>query len=75
MVALADAAADLDALYRIRKGADAQVSDLLETETTNLADEQIADMIAALTGALDGTYSDEAAAVKMAIMKAVKVAA
>jgi len=75
MVALADAAADLDALYRIRKGADAQVSDLLETETINLADEQIADMIAALTGALDGTYSDEAAAVKMAIMKAVKVAA
>jgi len=75
MVALADAAADLDALYRIRKGADAQVSDLLEIETTNLADEQIADMIAALTGALDGTYSDEAAAVKMAIMKAVKVAA
>jgi uncharacterized repeat protein (TIGR01451 family) len=75
MVALADAAADLDALYRIRKGADAQVSDLLESETANLADEQIADMIAALTGALDGTYSDEAAAVKMAIMKAVKVAA
>jgi len=75
MFALADASADLDAIYRNRKGANESVSDLLTTESANLSDAQIADMIAALTGALDGTYTDEAAAVKMAIMKAVKVAA
>jgi len=75
MLALADAAADLDALYRNRTGGSAPVSDLLTNESANLSDTQIADMIAALTGALDGTYTDEAAAVKMAIMKAVKVAA
>jgi hypothetical protein len=75
MIALADAAADLDALYRIRKGADAKVSDLLTAKTADLTDEQISEMITALTGALDGMYTDEASAVKMAIMKAVKVAA
>lgn len=72
MFALADAAADLDALYRTRKGGEAQVSDMLIKETTDLSDEKIVNMISALTGALDGTYSDEASAVKMAIMKAVK---
>jgi len=75
MFALADAAADLDTLYRNRKGGSEEVSDLLTTATKDMKDEQIADMIAALTGALDGTYTDEASAVKMAIMKAVKIAA
>jgi len=75
MFALADAAADLDAVYRNRKGGSNTVSDMLTKETQNLSVEQITEMIAALTGALDGTYSDEASAVKMAIMKAVKVAA
>jgi hypothetical protein len=75
MIALADAAADLDAVYRIKKGADATVSEMLAAETVNLSEEQVAGMIAALTGALDGTYSDESSAVKMAIMKAVKIAA
>ncbi len=75
MFALADAAADLDALYRGRKtGADIG-SELLRTEAAKLSDEQILKMIEALTGALDGVYTDEASAVKMAIMKAVKVAA
>lgn len=75
MVALADAAADLDAVYRNRKGENNIVSEMLEKETQNLSEEQITEMIAALTGALDGTYTDEASAVKMSIMKAVKVAA
>jgi len=75
MFALADAAADLDAVYRNRKGESNSVSDLLSTETSNLSEEQLTQMIAALTGALDGTYTDEASAVKMSIMKAVKVAA
>jgi len=72
MFALADAAADLDGVYRNRKGGDVRVSDMLTKETASLSDEQIKKMITALTGALDGTYSDEASAVKMAIMKAVK---
>lgn len=75
MFALADAAADLDAIYRKRQGAVAQVSDMLIAETKDLSDQKIKNMIDALTGALDGTYTDEASAVKMAIMKAVKEAA
>lgn len=75
MFALADASADLDAVYRIRRGGKAVASELLMKETANLTDEQIFQMIEALTGALDGVYTDEASAVKMSIMKAVKVAA
>ncbi|MCA9355767.1 DUF11 domain-containing protein [Candidatus Kaiserbacteria bacterium] len=72
MFALADASADLDALYRQRKGGKEQVSNLLKKESEKLSDEKIKNMISALTGALDGVYTDEASAVKMAIMKAVK---
>ena len=72
---LADAAADLDAVYRLRRGGKGSVSELLMKETASLTDEQILAVIAALTGALDGVYTDEAAAVKMAIMKAIKVVA
>jgi hypothetical protein len=75
MFALADAAADLDAVYRIRRGLEASASELLMKETVTLTNEQILQMISALTGALDGTYTDEAAAVKMSIMKAIKVVA
>jgi uncharacterized repeat protein (TIGR01451 family) len=75
MFALADAAADLDAVFRNRKGENNEVSDMLTAETKELSDEQISQMISALTGALDGTYTDEASAVKMSIMKAVKVVA
>ena len=74
MFALADAAADLDAVYRARKGMNAEVSSLLATSTAKLSDSQIESIIKALTSALDGAYSEEAAAVKMAIMKAVKIA-
>jgi hypothetical protein len=48
---------------------------MLTNETQNLSEAQLTEMIAALTGALDGTYTSEESAVKMAIMKAVKVAA
>jgi uncharacterized repeat protein (TIGR01451 family) len=76
MFALADAAADLDAVYRIRLGGEKAVaSELLMKETATLTDEQILQMIQALTSALDGTYTDEASAVKMSIMKAIKVVA
>ncbi len=70
MIALADAAADLDALYRAKSGVPAQVSQVLAGAT--LSGVQLQAAIAALTSALDGTYTDEAEAVKMAIMKAVK---
>jgi hypothetical protein len=72
MFALADAAADLDSVFRNRKGEENSVSDLLTETTASFSDEQIRNMIIALTSALDGTYTDEASAVKMAIMKAVK---
>ncbi|NCN12111.1 DUF11 domain-containing protein [Candidatus Kaiserbacteria bacterium] len=75
MFALADAAADLDALYRNRRGGTATVSDMLTTETKQLSDEQLKNTISALTGALDGTYTSEEEAVKVAIMKAVKAVA
>jgi hypothetical protein len=72
MFALADASADLDAVVRSRRGEAVTMSDLLATESVKLSDEKIKNMIAALTSALDGTYTDEVSAVKMAIMKAVK---
>jgi hypothetical protein len=75
MFALADAAADLDSVYRVRRGHEAKASDLLLSETANLSDEALLKTIEALTGALDGTYTDEASAVKMAIMKAIKAVA
>ena len=72
MFALAEAAADLDSVVRNRKGDNSPISEMLLTETKNVSDEQLQKMITALTGAIDGTYTDEASAVKMAIMKAVK---
>ena len=73
MVALADAAADFDAVYRTRKGEIHTVSNLLKNETEKLSDEQLSSLIVALTSALDGTYKDEESAVKMAILKAIKI--
>jgi plastocyanin len=75
MIALADAAADLDAVYRARKGEKVSVSDMLLKGTEGLTNAQLEDAIASLTGAVDGTYSSEAEAVKMAILKAVKAVA
>jgi hypothetical protein len=75
MFALADAAADFDAVYRLRKGEETVASELLKEHTTDLTDEQILEIIKALTSALDGTYTDEPSAVKMSIMKAIKVVA
>jgi len=72
MFALADAAADLDAVYRGRKGDQVVISDMLAKETARLETSQIEEAINALTSAIDGTYTDEAAAVKMAIIKATK---
>lgn len=75
MFALADAAADLDAVYRIRRGENGVASELLMKETAKMSDAAILATIQALTGALDGTYTNEESAVKMAIMKAIKAVA
>jgi hypothetical protein len=73
MFALADAVADFDALYRARQGQETVTSDLLQEVTTNLSTDTLRAVTKALTSALDGTYTDEAEAVKTAIMKAVRV--
>lgn len=77
MVALADAASDLDAVYRMKKGLqviDNSVSELLKSSTNELSVEQLHSMMQALTGAVNGTYTDEVTAVKTALLKAVKIA-
>ncbi len=73
MVALADATTDLDALYRFKKGEDPAISEMLKKEGSRLSEEQLQEILRALTSALDGTYTDEEYAVKMAIMKAIKI--
>ena len=75
MFALADAAAQLDAAYRARNGADTdiEVSESVMKTISSFSDDEIKQAIAALTSALDGTYQSESEAVKMAVMKAVNV--
>jgi hypothetical protein len=70
MVALAGATAELDALYRLRKGEEIAVETKLKNEASRLTDEELRSIIDALTSALDGTYTDEASAVKTAVLKA-----
>lgn len=76
MVALAEAAAELDAAYRLVQGAPVSnvvVSETLRTETSKRSVEHLKGAIDALTSALDGTYTNEASAVKMAVMKAASI--
>lgn len=76
MVALADAASDLDAIYREKLGMEVesnQVSELLKQTVDQLDRPTLEGVIKALTSAVDGAYSDEHAAVKIAIMKAVDI--
>jgi hypothetical protein len=73
MIALADAASDLNAVYRGRKGESVTVSNLLEAHTREMSTDTLESLTLALTSALDGTYSTEEEAVKMAILKAVQV--
>lgn len=73
MVALADAASDLEAVLRGKKGEEVVISDLLKTQTDALSTDTIESLTLALTSALDGTYTTEEEAVKMAILKAVQI--
>lgn len=72
MVALADAASDLSSALNERNGGVASISTMLRSETAKLTTQQLEHMIDALTSALDGTYTNEMEAVKMAIAKAVQ---
>lgn len=74
MVALADATADLDALYRFKNGEQVVISEMLKNESEKYSAQTIKEAVVALTTALDGTYDSEETAVKTAIMKAIKVA-
>lgn len=73
MLALADAAADFDALYRKRQGGEEEVSELLLSTLGARSDGEIVAVVKTLTSALDGTYTKEEDAVKVAIMKAVRM--
>lgn len=76
MFALADAATDLDALYRYRRGEHVVISDMLREAARDLSDEQItAAMTGLLTSVNNGTYTDQDAIAKLAIMKAVRALA
>ena len=73
MFALADAAADFDAVLHKRAGKHARISALLAESSSKLTNEQLQAMATALTSALDGTYNTETEAVKMAVLKAIAV--
>lgn len=73
MIALADAASDIDALYKRRNGEVTTVSDMLLKEAIALTNKELEDIIVALTSALDGTHTDEVSAVRMAISKALAI--
>lgn len=72
MIALADASADLDALYRFKNGQAVEISQMLKESAAALTPQQLREAIATLTSALDGTYTDETSAVRIAIMKAIQ---
>ena len=76
MLALADATSDLDAVYRLKRGLpviDASISELLKDEAERYTLEELASIIEAMTSAIDGTYTDELPAVKVAIAKAISL--
>ena len=73
MAALASAAHDLDAVYRARKGEPTTIPASLIRAASGVSDEKLAHVITTLTCALDGMYDDEAAAVRIAIIKALKI--
>ncbi|MBI4086384.1 hypothetical protein HY416_00160 [Candidatus Kaiserbacteria bacterium] len=75
LVALADAVGDLDALFRVRHDEEIDVPGTLVEAAARLSDDQLEEVIQSLASAIDGVYRDEAAAVKLAIIKAIKAVA
>ncbi len=75
MIALAGASADFDALYRHQNGESVILSDMLKEVADQTPHGKVQAAIEALTQTIDGTYPSEEAAVKVAIMKAIKALA
>jgi hypothetical protein len=73
MIALADAVSDLNAVCAHKKGEQVTVSNFLIEQTELLSQDTLEEVLKALTTAIDGTYSEEEQAVKMAITKAIAV--
>ena len=73
MIALADAVSDINAVCAHKKGEQVTVSNFLIEQTTVLSLDTLQSVLQALTTAIDGTYSEEEQAVKMAITKAIAV--
>lgn len=72
MQTVVGAASELDALYRAKKGVSVNVATDLMQIGKNVSAEALMGAIDALTEAIEGVYQDEHAAVKVAIIKAVK---
>ena len=75
ILSLAGAAGALDALYRTCRGEVCEVSPVLQSAAASFNERQLEAIIAALSCAIDGIYSDETGAIKVAILKAANVAA
>lgn len=73
MVALADAVSDLNMVCAHKKGERVTLSNLLMEQTELLSLDMLTSVLEALSSAIDGTYSHEEEAVKMAITKAIAV--
>jgi len=71
MIALADAATELEALYRRRNGGSETVSDLLASTSMHLINVQLHEAVQALNSALTGNYENDTEAVRAAVLKAV----
>jgi hypothetical protein len=72
--AIADAAEALDAVLRTRLSGAAGV-DMLSQAAAHLSNDQLKNAVSALVSAIDGTYSDEVAAIRLAVIKALKAVA
>lgn len=75
LVVLADAAEALDTVYRARHDGTIRASANLAIPAERYSDSQLEKAISALTSAIDGVYHDEASAVKLAVIKALKALA
>ncbi len=71
MIAIADAAEALDGVVRARHAGN-NTSDMLVRASAHISDEKLKAAVLALVSAIDGTYSDEVAAVRLAVIKALK---
>ncbi len=75
LLAIADAAEEIDSVIRARKDGSVVAHDLLVRASATISDEKLKSAVSALVSAIDGTYADETAAVRLAVIKALKAVA